>query len=271
MEKLKKYNQLLLAIAGTGILLFFLFMAIVFIFDELKYRWSDDDPFEQGIIATEETDQLLQDSLRKQIISFKEMNLIDSANRIYLLPVRQATISEGESTDDLLGLVNLHSGSGNKFRKYNRRRDVTFNNMVIFNAEKNISDIVFNERVSISEYIIIEKENETFLLLTGTDKDSNKDKYINDEDLQELFIYELATKKLTKIKANENHSTLVVHEQQKTKDVIGKFDLDRNENGEFDLGVEPMVFYLIDLENKKLINTVNEDQVNTLQKLLEGR
>ena len=60
-------------------------------------------------------------------------------------------------------------------------------------------------------------------------------------------------------------------QQSKTKDIIGKFGLDRNNNGEFEYGKEPMILYKIDLESKRLVDMVKETQIIQLQKLLEGR
>ena len=53
--------------------------------------------------------------------------------------------------------------------------------------------IIFDKRISISEYKVIEKESGIFLVIIGTDKDSNNDKYLNRRDLQDLFIFEVST------------------------------------------------------------------------------
>lgn len=110
-EKIKNYNQLLLAIAGTLTLLFFIGMGVIFMVDEFSYRFSDND-YHEGILSSEETEVLLADTLRKQIISFPNMFLVDSISKTYLLPVSQADLHDLESTNDLLGLINSYGSRG---------------------------------------------------------------------------------------------------------------------------------------------------------------
>ena len=56
-------------------------------------------------------------------------------------------------------------------------------------AKNNKSDIIFKSRTSINNYMIERLDDSIYLLITGTSRDSNKDKFLNSEDLQELFVY----------------------------------------------------------------------------------
>ena len=97
MEKIKNYNQIILAIAGTiGVV--FLFFAVFLALEEMSRSFfgSRVDRNNQGILAIEETDELNKDSLRKQIISFNRIQVIDSANQIFLIPVTQANLAAAE-------------------------------------------------------------------------------------------------------------------------------------------------------------------------------
>lgn len=268
-DKLRNYNQVLLAIGGTLILLFMLIFGSWGMYEEFGYLFRDERrQLHNGIIAAEETEELLKDSLRKQIISFKTITLLDSANKTYVLPVRQADLFEGESVKEILGLINTTSRSYYDAKNFSPH---AFNNLVVYNSVENSSEIIFSERISITSYEVLKRNSEIYILVIGTNKDSNKDGYLNDNDLQELFIYELKKDQLTKINFEENFTTFQINEQEKTKDIIGRFGLDRNNNGEFEIGREPMMIYRIDLAGKKLIKLLTNDQINQLQKLLEGR
>jgi hypothetical protein len=266
-EKVKNYNQFLLSIAGTLGLLFLLFLGIMITVDECNFRF-DDDTYNAGIISNVETENLLKDSIRKQIISFKYLNLIDSTNKVYLIPVGQSNLGEEEYAGDIFGLVNNFSG-GKDYGDYPIMID--YNNLMIYDSKIDSSWIVFNNRISISDFRIIGSDNAKHLIIIGTDKDSNKDNYINYKDLQELFLYSLDKEVLTKIELEENFTTIGVDEQDKTKEIICRLGLDRNSNGKFNSHNEPIIYFKLDLEEKKLLQIIKNDQLNKLQNMLEGK
>lgn len=268
IEKIKKYNQILLAIGGTVAVLFCIFGLVLFMVEEGQYFFHSNNNQPSGIIATEEVEQLVEDSIRKQVISFTNLTLLDSATQLYLLPVTQANLMQDENLDGLLGLTNSSRGWRGKKGYYNSRN--LFNNFVIYSSLNQQSSIVFKERVSISAYQLYEKNNQQYLLIEAADTDTNKDKYINDDDLQKLFIYEIETAKLQRIRANEAYTTHRIIETR-TNEVVGQFGLDRNKSGEFAIGKEPLIYYKVDVENKRLIEMVTPQQIEQLQMLLEGR
>ncbi len=52
--------------------------------------------------------------------------------------------------------------------------------------------------------------------------------------------------------------------------MIYKLGMDRNENGEYEDMQEPQFFYRLNLESASLEPIVTNEQVNQLQRLLEG-
>lgn len=136
---------------------------------------------------------------------------------------------------------------------------------------KNKSEIIFDSRICIIEYKRVQYEDRGYILIVGTDKDSNQDKYLNEYDLQELFVYDLNNKSLSKIESEGNFTTLEVFEHKTSKDVLGKFGLDRNNNGKFEGNIEPIIFYKINLDKMTLLKVLQDEQIDQLQKLLEGR
>ncbi len=76
IKKIKAYNQILISIAGTIGLLFLLCMGIILIVEECNLYFDDYTPTPSGIIATQQTDSLLNDSIRRQVIAFQKIELI---------------------------------------------------------------------------------------------------------------------------------------------------------------------------------------------------
>ncbi len=268
IEKIKNYNQVLLALAGTiGII--FLLIGLFFVASEIVDDLFRRDNYytNNGIIATEETDQLVQDSLRKQVISFKDIQIIDSLTQTYLLPVTQANLADAEYAYNSVALMNTKS-IGKSYEKYYGN---IYNNLVLYNANDQSSEILFKERISIENFLIHEEGGLKYIVIPACNIDSNKDKFLNDDDLQELFIYDYQRKLLKKIEAQENYTTLRAFQPSQSNDLIVHFGIDRNKNGIFERAKEPMIFYKVNLEDMRLEEFVNEQEITKLQQLLEGR
>lgn len=221
----------------------------------------------QGILAVEETDALNKDSLRKQIISFNKIQVIDSIHQIYLLPVTQANLAQAEKDNKLLGLSNTKSIG----RSYTRYYGNIYNNLVLHDKLNNETQIIFEERISIEDFIIHEDDNNKYIVIPGCNVDSNKDGYLNEDDLQELFIFDLQKRKLNKINSKENYTTLKVYKPKGSSDLIAQFGIDRNKNGVFNSKNEPMIFYSVNLDRMKIEEYINQEMMEELQSLLQGK
>lgn len=263
INKIKNYNQIILAIAGTlGLIL--LSLLIFLVLGEMSRSLFIPKDSNNGILAVEKTNNLLKDSLRKQIISFNRIQIIDSLNQTYLLPVTQANLADAESTDQLLGLLNTRSV------RYKEFSGNIYNNLIIHNSKNGVSKLLFDTRVSIENFRIHESQNKKYIIIPACSTDSNKDEYLNDKDLQELFIYSMENDKLSKIEAKENYTTLKAYQPSESENLIVHFGIDRNKNGIFEGTKEPMVFYKVNLNNMQIEEFVSEKEINKLQKLLEG-
>lgn len=107
---LQKYNQWILAIAGTVALVFLIGALLVSAFEYFSFRSYDYEEVYSEPLSEEGAKELLEDSLRSQIVSFSEMILIDSASKTYLLPVGQADLKAPEKSS-LLELTNSYRSS----------------------------------------------------------------------------------------------------------------------------------------------------------------
>jgi hypothetical protein len=267
IEKIKNYNQIILAIAGTiGVI--FLFFAAFFALEEMSGDFFDSpNDNNRGILAIEETEALNRDSLRQQIISFNRIQVVDSIHQLFLLPVTQANLAAAERDHELIGLMNTKSIG----RSYEKFYGNIYNNLVLHDKLKDESTIIFDERISIEDFIIHESGQNNYIVIPACIVDSNKDGYLNEKDLQELFIFDLQSRTLHKIESKENYTTLSVYQPNKSNDLIAHFGIDRNKDGLFESSSEPMIFYKINLDNMKIEAFVSQTQIEALQSLLEGK
>lgn len=260
-EKVKNYNQFMLAMAVTIGVIFLLFGTIAFIVETSSYWFRDSQNQNSGILAEEKSPETLRDTIPKQLVSFRNIELLDSAEQIFIFPITQAALVDLESYED------FYRFSGrSKFRK-----DRVFNNLLLYDSKNETSKVLFSSRISISHYQSLKIKNETFLFILGSSKDSNKDKFLDGDDLQELFVYDILKKKLVKIEIGRNRTILEIINPDKTDIVFGSFGLDRNKDGEFAWHREAVIFQKIDIKNGRLVEVASEKQIEDLQKLLEGR
>lgn len=139
IEKVKNYNQKLLAVLGTigAIFLVVALVSFISIVIQEHRRYNYNEP-ETGILSEEKIEKLQKENKREQVISYETPILIDTLNLKYIIPVSHKTLDEKE---DISGLLNAFSGSrSDEFKKtderYSKRFYGQFNNIIVFNANK---------------------------------------------------------------------------------------------------------------------------------------
>lgn len=259
INKIKNYNQILLAAAGTIGIILMIISGVIFISEILPSNYE-----EEGMIVTEEVELLNEQGLRKEIISFDYLKLIDSAKQIYVLPVTQASLDNPESSEKSLGLINSFSGSG-------YYGELIYNNIVVYYGQIDSSIIVFDNRLSIGDYMITKHKEDHYILASGCNIDSNKDNFLNSKDLQGLFVFNIDKQKYDKIETQENHTILNIFQPNKSNLLFCKIGVDRDVDGVFEDNLEPTIFMKLDLENVKLKPVAGKSINERLQKVLEGK
>ena len=267
MEKVKKYNHFLLAIIGTIGLLFFLGSGAIAISEYFKYNNYEEIEYRPGLLAETKTDSLIKEEKREQILTFNEFVEIDTLKKLYVIPVGQRNLNESESTGEVLGLIN--SFSGKKVKGYRNKYGLNYNNLILYESATYRTRVIFDTRSSISNFYSFENGN--FLMIRCATEDTNKDGYIDNYDLQEMYLYNTNELVLDKIEKPKNISFMNFAKGIENSELVFQFGIDRNDNGEFNNNEEPKVHYKLNLKTKSLILLLPESQINQIQKLLEGR
>jgi len=273
IEKIKNYNQKLLAVLGSIAVLFGiigLLMMVFFFIQDLTRSSRYNNP-DEGILSEEKIEELQKENKRKQLISFETPRLVDSLNLVYVIPVSHKTLESEESIieheDKVMGLLDTRSYKFNK--RASRHYYGDFNNLLIYDYKNQTTDKLFANRVNFeniqSEYF----SDDIFVLFKASSGDTNKDGVINQDDLKTLFLYTLKDKRLTEI-ALEDADISDIKFVENSKNLIINFGLDYNKDGKFNSYLEPSVIKKYDFENKKLVDIVSQDINNELQKMLEG-
>lgn len=276
IEKIKNYNQKLLAILGTiaGIFLIIALVSFISIVIQEHRRYNYEEP-ETGILSKEKIEKLQKENKREQVISYETPILIDTLNSQYIIPVSHKTLNEKEDIG-LNGLLNAYSDSGSDFsvkekrdERYSREYYGEYNNIIVFDEPNSINKKLFKKRINFNEIKSEYFDKEILILIKASDKDTFKDGVINLRDLTSLYIYSIKENKIRKI-GIEGMDVYNYKFINKSKNLIIEFGIDKNKNGAFESYNEPIILKKYNFEKEKLVGIVDEKINSELQKKLEG-
>lgn len=273
IEKVKKYNHKLLAVLGTIVALMALIGLIsllTFVVSDISSSFGSNN--QDGILSDEKIELLQKENKRQQIVSYQIPELVDTVNLIYMIPVSQKTLNnpEGIEDDGVLGLLDMHEGSFSSGKKYRKRTYYgSYNNLLIYDAKKENSNKLFDDRVNFEKIDTKYFDNDVFIVFTAATADSYKDGLINANDLKKLYIYSVAEQKLKDVGLN-NADVIAYKFVNESKNLLVQFGIDYNENGKYDSSKEPKTLRLFNYKSGELSEIVSKEIHSQLQKKLEG-
>ncbi len=201
IDRIKNYNQKLLAILGTVVILIAivgLISIIVFAVDEIGRSFRNNNQ-DDGILSDERIEELQKENKRQQLISYETPQLVDTLNLVYIIPVSHKTLNSAEYIDEeVLGLLDVH-GSYKSDKRYSRQYYGDFNNLLVYDYKKDSINKLFNDRINFGNIQTEYFKDDILVLFSASTKDTYRDGVINQEDYKTLFIYSLNAKYMTKI------------------------------------------------------------------------
>lgn len=272
IEKLKNYNQKILAILGTLaiILVIVSILGIGGIVISELVRFNSYDDTETGILSDEKIEELQKENKREQVISYQNPKLIDTLNSVYIIPVSHKNLNEAEDINGLLNIIKTSSSSyESSDSRYSRQYYGAYNNLIIYNQENNLTNKLFNKRVNFNNIDTEYFSDEILLLFKVAEKDTYKDGVINLSDFKSLYIYSLNEKNLKKIENSEMDIVSYKFLNQ-SKDLIISFGIDKNNDGKYEDLNEPTIIKKYNYKTGKLTDIIGEKTNSELQKMLEG-
>lgn len=271
IDKIKNYNQKLLAVIGTLTVIIAIIGLISFaiiMISEINVS-SGFSKNTQGILSDEKIAKLKKENLRQQLISFDTPRLIDTVNLIYVIPVAHKNLNNPEMIDEgLLGLMDTHGKLGVDSR-YSRQNYGGFNNLLIYDFKKEKVDKLFDERVNFNDIQTAFFKDDILIMVIASAKDTYKDGVINQLDHRALFLYSLRLKTLKEISI-DSADVFRAEFVENTKDLLIEFGLDHDKDGNYNKFKEPSIIKKYDYENGVLKSIVNEKMNRELQGKLEG-
>ena len=273
IEKIKNYNQKLLAILGTLGALFLVIALIAFISIIIKEHrdYSSYNDVETGILSDEKIEKLQKENKRLQVISYETPKLIDTLKSVYIIPVSHKMLNQKE---DINGVLNGFVGaSGEHYASSDNRYSNGFygayNNVIIYNQNNQINKKLFDKRVNFNTIHTEYFDNDILLLIQASEKDTYKDGVINLEDFKSLYIYSFKQKEMKKVSI-EGMDVFNYKFLNNSTDLIIEFGIDKNSDGQYQSYNEPIVIKTYDFKSGTLSDIIDNQTHSDLQKTLEG-
>lgn len=270
MEKLKKYNQWLLAIIGSvGVILAIglLIVAAFNVFDDLFNSYS---PPASVMVSSENENSEGEPKMRSQILNYGTPQLLDSALSLYVIGVGQKNLAKPEEYDGQLVVIESYE-SKSWGRTINSSYYDLLNNLLVFKPKESFIGPIFKYKVSIETFAYNSIGDKKMLFIKGATDDTNSDNKLNNSDFQRLFIYDFNSEKLYPINLGQNTSYDSYQLVLDKEEMIIQYYLDRNNNKELDYNLDPILLKKISFENGIQVVDFIDDELNTqLQQILDN-
>ena len=277
IEKIKNFNQIILAIAGIlGLVLLLVF--IVMLVSELFYNWNigsgRDTTITNSLISEEKADALSQEKLRLQIVSYESPKLVDTLNAVYIIPVSVSTLNKPEAfveaaySEGISALLSYSSPRKEGYYKENYFEGL-FANIAVYRPITNETTLLFHERIMLSGLRTYEFSDEILLVFYTAEKDSNKDGLVNFNDDTNLCIYSLKNEKMHRISENTNSITSYQFIEN-SKDLLLELSISQYNDVKFK-SYKPQKIMRYDFEAETLSEVIPAEIQQQVQNILDGQ
>lgn len=267
MDKLKKYNQKLLAILGT-ILIAIAGLALIIGVGSFIISLIDfSDPNDSGV-RIQETNTNTDDTtefIRTQEVTFNSPFQLDTAQAKFIITVGQVNLEKNEKISIKSGGELSYSSSSYRYQTHYG----LFNNFVYLNYSKNITKRIFDKQVAITYWAFLKIDTIEVLLFRGTSTDDNADHQLDYNDYQSLFAYYLNDDELIEYDF-DGKTVLNFNPLNKTDLISINIGIDKNNDFNYEMEIEPQVITALNIRSRKVEKIISDKMKNEIQGIVDG-
>ena len=125
-----------------------------------------------------------------------------------------------------------------------------------------------DQKVLILSYQHYEVLGQLFVLFSAVSRDSNKDDKLTDEDYNALYTYNIQTHELHEF-SFEGMGLVDYYIPYDSDEVILRFAVDKNNDGEINTYQEPSYLKQLNLKNYQIDNFTDDQMLEQMQKLID--
>lgn len=267
MDKLKWYNQKLLAVIGTTLLAVIGISILIGIGTSISSFFYRAHRVDNGLQTQANDGPNNADTvfIRTQEITFDDPVQLDTAKDQYIFPVRQVNLEVEEAVYDRDKKSYGSFGSKMRYESYHG----LYNNFVYYHHSKNLKHKIFNERITVTHWAHFKKDSIDVLLFKGTTTDDNSDGKMNYADCQSLFAYYVSNDTLMRYDFDGN-SVMDFDPMKKTELISIKIGIDKNKDFHFDQNHEPQEIKTLNLVSREVSDMIPAEMKQSIQDLVDG-
>jgi hypothetical protein len=193
IEKIKNYNQKMLAVIVTAAVafaviglfsfIFFLFTEVFRVFDRPSVSYQE----EEGLLVDDSYYSEPEPDKPELFVSYLFPHLVDTVKQIFVIPVTQQT--KDEIVDDYSRKLDFSSSGA--YNEYDYSYNSAFINLLIYNAVTNQKEKLFRQKIVIGEYHPVYFTDDILLVFEAADRDTDSSGVLNLSDNKSLFIYSI--------------------------------------------------------------------------------
>lgn len=269
IEKVKNYNQKMLAVFFTMLVVSAAVGLVALVVTLIVELIPAQTTTSNNLITDEKVDNVTNEKLRQQIVSYELPQLIDTLNQIYLIPVGVKTLKKAErKLKQSYSSASENADQGYDYLPSEGFYYGPFNNLIVYDHKSGSSSKVSNDRFIGSDLMFKNFGDEIVVVFTGAERDTDGDKSITLNDFNSLFVYSLKARVLKKIPLD--NATVVQYSFIKgSKDILVLFGLDRNKDNRFDPNLEPTFVMKYDYQKSQLVPVVGKKLNEEIQKIVD--
>jgi hypothetical protein len=246
--------------------------------------WAPSKP--DAVTAPERAQELAAKGLREQLISFGEgmvpLQFNDRANPrgqrydVYVIGVGQLSLDEPEKVTVTGSRIPTWPGDlpdVDTVPTYPLTGQ--FNNVIIFDRRTGELTKLFDKRLAISQFQYGWRTKPEVLVIFATERDTNKDAKLDDNDLHDIYIYTFADRQMHKIDI-KSIRPMELMDIPDADYIVVKALVDLDEDGKAleyrqdDENAEPVTLIRVDLKTFAATPFIPDPMQTDLQKTLDG-
>lgn len=269
MDKLTRYNQKILAVLGTLAIVALVVILIISTTAWIISLVASNKIVDNTLQVADNQNPQQKDNKTRQLVSYLEPELADSLNNIYIIPVTQRTLEHPVddarlAKEKMLDLNSLGSYSND----YAYGDGGSYNNIIIYQKNRALKKPLFDFRINIIRFYVNKINDQAYLFVVGTKGDTDKDGTYSNDDLLNLYLYDLEGDYLKTISV-DNATYMDAQNLYKTDDMVLSFGMDINRDGSFDVSREPKRLKLYSITADELSDFITPEMHRAIQKMVD--
>ena len=273
IEKIKNYNQKMLAVIVTTAVAFAiigLFAFIVFLFTEVfNFSRSSTTYNQEGLQVEEVKQKTSEENLYNLQVSYNFPDLVDTISQLYIISVSHQTTYELQNNLIKRGKYSSSIRSSDSYDYYSQS---TYINLLAYDSKNAKLEKLFTQKILIGQYNNYYYPDDVLLVFEAVTKDSNKDGQLSLDDETSLYFYSMRNKSMKQAKL-EGQTVLQYAFIPKTKNAIIHFGKNPYENRKKDEEnvISPGILCQYNYGSDNLAK-INDNQLDTeIKTIAEGK